>query len=110
VTFLESSVRNIDNTVLSSSASAQALVERRMEFVTAHPDAKVEFHYGPKKGRTSAVHTGSRLEHGVVTCGIPAPVKQTHGSRGPNTFGGPGGVENNRHAGHLNVYRVRSAC
>jgi hypothetical protein len=32
-----------------------------MEFVTAHPDAKVEFHYGLKKGRTSAVHTGSRL-------------------------------------------------
>jgi hypothetical protein len=60
----------------SSTLQAQALVDRRMEFVTAHPDAKVEFYYGPEKGRTSAWVVAHWFETGTWSgdsCGIPAP-------------------------------------
>jgi hypothetical protein len=67
-----------DNTApsMSSTVQAQALVERHMEFVTAHPDAKVEFYYGPEKGRTSAWVVAHWFETGTWSndsCGIPAP-------------------------------------
>jgi hypothetical protein len=65
-----------DVRTISSTVQAQALVERRVEFVTAHPDAKVEFYYGPEKGRTSAWVVAHWFETGTWSgdsCGIPAP-------------------------------------
>jgi Tfp pilus assembly protein PilV len=71
-----SGIIHTDTSVISSTVQAQALVERRMEFVTAHPDAKVEFYYGPEKGRTSAWVIAHWFETGTWSGdsgGIPAP-------------------------------------
>ena len=35
------------------TAEAEQLVERCMEFLAAHPDTVVDFHYGPECGRSS---------------------------------------------------------
>ena len=36
------------------SVPSKVLVERCMDFVTAHPDVKIDFHYGPVCGRDSS--------------------------------------------------------
>jgi hypothetical protein len=71
-------VCGVSNTVAVQNVQASALVERRMEFVTAHPDTKVEFYYGPEKGRTSAWVVAHWFETGTWSgdsCGIPAANK-----------------------------------
>jgi hypothetical protein len=65
-------VCGVSNTVRTVQASV--LVERCMEFVTAHPDCKVDFHYGPEKGRTSEWVVAHWFETGTNSgdsCGIP---------------------------------------
>jgi hypothetical protein len=60
------------------TVEASTLVERCMEFVTAHPDCKVDFHYGPEKGRTSEWVVAHWFETGTWSgdsCGIPAANK-----------------------------------
>jgi hypothetical protein len=66
-------VSNMDRTV-----QAEALVDRCMEFVTAHPDCKVDFYYGPEKGRTSEWVVAHWFETGTWSgdsCGIAAANK-----------------------------------
>ena len=55
---------------------ASDLVDRCMDFVTAHPDCAIDFHYGPECGRTSS--GGWVVAHWYETgtwsgesCGIP---------------------------------------
>jgi hypothetical protein len=58
------------------TAAVSALIERHMEFGTAHPDAKVEFSYGPEKGRTSPWVVAHWFQTGTWSGdsgGIPAP-------------------------------------
>jgi hypothetical protein len=66
-------VSGVSNTARTVQAST--LVERCMEFVTAHPDAKVHLYYGPEKGRTSAWVVAHWFETGTWSGdsgGIPA--------------------------------------
>jgi hypothetical protein len=60
------------NTGTVRTVQALALVERSMKFVTEHLDGKVDFYYGPEKGRTSDwvvahwyVQTGTRIGAGI---------------------------------------------
>jgi hypothetical protein len=69
-------VCGVSNTV--RTVQAGILVERCMEFVTAHPDCKVDFYYGPEKGRTSEWVVAHWFETGTWSgdsCGIPAANK-----------------------------------
>jgi hypothetical protein len=69
-------VCGVSNTV--RTVQAGILVDRCMEFVTAHPDCKVDFHYGPEKGRTSEWVVAHWFETGTWSgdsCGIPASNK-----------------------------------
>lgn len=57
------------------TVAADVLVERCMEFVTAHPDCAIDFYYGPECGRTTS---GWVVAHWYETgtwsgesCGIP---------------------------------------
>lgn len=53
---------------------ADVLVERCMDFVTAHPDCAINFHYGPECGRTSGWVVAHWYETGTwsgESCGIP---------------------------------------
>jgi hypothetical protein len=57
----------------SRAVPAETLVERCMEFVTAHPDCKVDFHYGPECGRDSGWVVAHWYETGTWTgksCGL----------------------------------------
>jgi hypothetical protein len=66
-------VCGVSNTI--RTVEAGALVDRCMEFVTAHPDCKVDFYYGPEKGRTSEWVVAHWFETGTWSgdsCGIPA--------------------------------------
>jgi hypothetical protein len=73
------SIRDVCGVSYSNTArtvEASALVDRCMEFVTAHPDVKVDFLYGPEKGRTSDWVVAHWYETGTwsgESCGIPAP-------------------------------------
>jgi hypothetical protein len=70
------SSNTVSREIQSSTVQAATLVERHMEFVTAHPDAKVEFYYGPEKGRTSAWVVAHWFKTGTWSGdsgGIPAP-------------------------------------
>mmetsp|Transcript_1552 Transcript_1552/g.2117 ORF Transcript_1552/g.2117 Transcript_1552/m.2117 type:complete len:194 (-) Transcript_1552:256-837(-) len=52
---------------------AQVLADRCMEFVTAHPDCKVDFHYGPECGRNSRWVVANWWEVGTwsgESCGL----------------------------------------
>lgn len=58
------------------SVPSETLVERCMEFVTAHPDVKIDFHYGPECGRDSNWVVAHWYEIGTwsgESCGIAAP-------------------------------------
>jgi hypothetical protein len=58
------------------TVQASVLVERCMEFVTAHPDCHVDFYYGPEKGRTSDWVVAHWFETGTWSgdsCGLSAP-------------------------------------
>lgn len=53
---------------------ASDLVQRCMDFVTAHPDCRVNFYYGPECGRTSdwvVVHWYETGNWTGTSCGIP---------------------------------------
>ncbi|CAB9502286.1 expressed unknown protein [Seminavis robusta] len=53
---------------------AQDLADRCMEFLTAHPDTKVNFHYGPECGRNSRWVVAHWYETGTwsgESCGLP---------------------------------------
>ena len=55
---------------------AQALVDRCMEFVAAHPDVEISFYYGPECGRNSDWVVAHWYETGTWSgdsCGVPAP-------------------------------------
>jgi len=70
-------VCGLDSTV--RTVEANVLVDRCMEFVTAHPDCLVQFHYGPFEQRGEGVETwvvAHWYENGhwsADSCGIPAP-------------------------------------
>lgn len=52
------------------------LVDRCMEFVAAHPDVEIDFHYGPECGRDSNWVVAHWYEIGTWSgnsCGVPAP-------------------------------------
>jgi hypothetical protein len=69
-------VCGVSNTARTVQASV--LVERCMEFVTAHPDCKVDFYYGPEKGRMSEWVVAHWFETGTWSgdsCGIQASNK-----------------------------------
>ncbi len=70
-------IRDVGFSHTARTVQASTLVETTMEFVTAHPDAKVDFYYGPEKGRTSAWVVVHWFETGTWSgdsYGIPAPV------------------------------------
>jgi hypothetical protein len=50
-------IRDVSTSAVSSNTvrtvQALAMVERSMDSLRAHPDCKVDFYYGPEKGRTS---------------------------------------------------------
>jgi len=53
------------------------LVDRCMEFLAAHPDCRVDFHYGPEKGQTSDWVVAHWYETGTwsgESCGVAPPV------------------------------------
>ncbi|EEC45391.1 predicted protein [Phaeodactylum tricornutum CCAP 1055/1] len=55
------------------TVKAKDLVDRCMDFVTAHPDCVVKFHYGPECGRTSGWVVAHWYETGTWTgesCGL----------------------------------------
>lgn len=52
------------------------LVDRCMEFVTAHPDVSIDFHYGPicdREGQWVVAHWYEVGTWSGASCGIPAP-------------------------------------
>ena len=56
------------------TVQAQDLVDRCMDFLTAHPDCRVDFHYGPECGRNSNWVVAHWYETGTwsgTSCGIP---------------------------------------
>lgn len=53
--------------------NSEVLVERCIDFVTAHPDCKVQFHYGPEIGRSGEWVVAHWYETGTWSgrsCGI----------------------------------------
>lgn len=57
------------------SVRSQDLADRCMDFLAAHPDCKVDFHYGPTCGRDSRWVVAHWYETGTWSgdsCGIPA--------------------------------------
>jgi hypothetical protein len=58
---------------------ADMLVQRCMDFVTAHPDCKVDFYYGPECGRSSEWVVAHWYETGTwtgISCGVTPPTGQ----------------------------------
>jgi len=70
------------------TVQADALVERCMEFVTAHPDCLVQFHYGPECGRNLDWVVAHWYETGTwsgESCGVP-PNNQPMAVEGQTRF------------------------
>lgn len=75
----DASAKIWDVCALSASSQRQVeatdLVDRCMDFVTAHPDCVVKFHYGPECGHSSDWVVAHWYETGTWSgdsCGIPA--------------------------------------
>ena len=70
------------------SVPAQDLVNRCMEFLAAHPDCKVDFYYGPERGRNSDWVVAHWYETGTwsgESCGI-APTHEPMACEGQTRF------------------------
>ena len=62
---------------VAKTVPAETLVERCMDFVTAHPDCCVQFYYGPQCGREApywvVAHWYETGTWSGESCGIPPP-------------------------------------
>lgn len=68
--------REVCTTNQDITTAADELTERCMEFVQAHPDCRIDFHYGPECGRDSDWVVAHWYELGTwsgESCGVPAP-------------------------------------
>jgi hypothetical protein len=79
---VSSSGVSTNNMVARSVQASALLVERSMESLRAHPDCKLDFYYGPEKGRTSEWVVAHWFETGRwsgASCEIPGSNKPMAG-------------------------------